>query len=63
MVNNTNQTLQLSRGCVVAKIKTIGKGNIRSINKVMRKAKSNTHTDWNLDVDVPGSTRQLLLIF
>ena len=63
VVNNTNRTLQLSRGCVVAKVETIGKGNIRSINTVMKNAKSNTHIDWNSDVDVPGEHKAIVVNF
>ena len=63
VVNNTNQTLQLSRGCVVAKTETIGKGNNQSINTVMRNAKSNVHIDWNLYVDVPGKQKAIVVNF
>ena len=63
VVNNTNQTLQLSRCCVVARVETIGKGNIRSINTVMKNAKSNTHIDWNSDVDVPSEHKAIVVNF
>ena len=54
VVNNTNQTVSLSKGCVIAKVDSIASSRIESVNNLVKNTKPGDGKVWDADVDVPS---------
>ena len=54
VVNNTNQTVSLSKGCVIAKVDPIASSRIESVNNLVKNTKPGDCKAWDADVDVPS---------
>ena len=53
-MNNTNQTVSLSKGCVIAKVDSIASSRIESVNNLVKNTKPGDGKAWDSDVDVPS---------
>ena len=51
-VNNTNQTVSLSKGCVIAKVDSIASKRTESVNNLVKNTKPGDGKVWDADVDV-----------
>ena len=51
-VNNTNQTVSLSKGYVIAKVDSIASSRIDSVNNLVKNTKPGDGRAWDADVDV-----------
>ena len=58
VVNNTNRTVKLSRGCVIAKMEAINQKQVNSLDSIKGKAALPDKTDWASDIEVPEKYQQ-----
>ncbi|MCG7882618.1 MAG: reverse transcriptase, partial [Candidatus Thiodiazotropha endolucinida] len=63
VVNNTNRTVRLSRGCVLAKIEKVNQTKINSLDSVKKKIAATKTSDWKAEVEVPDRHRVSMLEF
>ena len=63
VVNHTNQTIRLSKGCVIAKIEPVENDKVRDISSVVKQNVQGETCDWITDVDVPEKYRSSVVNF
>ena len=62
VVNNTNQTIRLSKGCVIAQIESVDTHSVKEINELTNQSKIET-CDWSSDVDAPAVYKSTIVDF
>lgn len=63
IVNNTNRTVRLSKGCMIAKVDKTNQVHINSLDSVNRRSSQTDVQDWMTDVDVPQDHRSTIVNF
>ena len=58
LINNTNKTFRLRRGCIIGRINVVDEGAIASITK--EEAKDSTSQDLTDGIDVPPEHREMI---
>ena len=56
-MNNTNQTVSLSKGCVTAKVDPIASSSIESVNNLVKNTKPGNGKAWDANEDVPSHNK------
>ena len=56
-MNNTNQTVSLSKGCVIAKVDPIAPSRIENVNNLVKNTKPGDGKAWDANVDVPSHNK------
>ena len=62
LVNQTNKTIRLSKGCVVAKLEPDQQESVRNINSIINQTNLE-QLDWSSDVDVPEEYKSRVVNF
>ena len=62
LVNQTNKTMRLSKGCVVAKLEPVQQESVRNINSIINQTNLE-QLDWSSDVDVPEEYKSRVVNF
>ena len=63
VVNNTNRTIRLSKGSVIAKVELITQTQVNSLDSVKRQIDRTEQKDWTAEVDVPQDHKSTILGF
>ena len=63
VVNNTNRTIHLSRGCVIAKVEPIDQKQVNSLDSVKRQTDMIGQNDWTAEVNVPTDYKSAMVGF
>ena len=63
IVNHTNKTIRVKRGCVIAKIEAIECKQVNSLDSIKAQSFRMDKKDWTSDVDVPESYKSTIVTF
>ena len=63
IVNHTNKTIRVKRGCVIAKIDSIECKQVNSLDSIKAQSFRKDKKDWTSDVDVPESYTSTIVTF
>ena len=63
VVNQTNQSIRLAKGCIIAKLEAVDKDSVQNVNSVLKEDNKLDASDWTTDVDVPGEHRDVIVDF
>ncbi|MET0107142.1 MAG: retropepsin-like aspartic protease [Sedimenticola sp.] len=63
VVNNTNRTLRLSRGCVIAKVELINQKHVHNLDSIEKHVDLTEQKDWTTEVTAPQNHKETVLDF